>query len=124
MSTFTKRILPYVEQELAAARECTRRGDAKAAFAHLERAHILGQRSTRIHTRVHGLMFLWGLEQKSFPECLGQALRIIGAATKTVFGLVPTGNTGGNNVSPFKVMPIPPDLEAILRATKEKAPRN
>jgi hypothetical protein len=47
-------------------------------------------------------------------ELFGQAVRIIGAATKTIFGLVPVGNTGGSNVSPFKRMPIPTDIKRIL----------
>jgi hypothetical protein len=39
----------------------------------------------------------------------------VGAATKTAFGLVPTGNTGGSNVSPIKPMPVPADLRIIIQ---------
>jgi len=42
----------------------------------------------------------------------------VGAATKTSFGLVPQGNTGGANVSPFKVMPVKPEYEAIINSAK------
>jgi len=88
--------------------------DYDAEFRHLERAHILGQASTIEHVRVHALMFAWALRQRKASEGLGQILRIIGAATKTALGLVPMGNTGGSNVSPFKPMPIPTDLQRIL----------
>ncbi len=119
MGSFKNQILPYVEQEISAARLDLRQGNAAAAFSHLERAHILGQGSTSIHTKIHWLMFIWGLRQKNYGECLGQIVRMIGAATKTAFGLVPRGNTGGSNVSPFKVMPIPTDLQIILDTARK-----
>jgi hypothetical protein len=63
-------------------------------------------------------MFVWGIRSKSFRETLGQVVRIVGAATKTAIGLVPSGNTGGSNVSPFKPLPVPEDLAAILALAK------
>jgi hypothetical protein len=48
-------------------------------------------------------------------EVFGQIFRIVGAATKTPFGIVPQGNTGGANVSPFKKMPIDPELANLIR---------
>jgi hypothetical protein len=93
-------------------------GDHLAEFHHLERAHVLGQASTIEHTRVHVLMFLWALRQYQPGEMAGQVVRILGAATKTIFGLVPSGNTGGSNVSPFKSMAISPDLRRILDAVR------
>ncbi len=51
---------------------------------------------------------------------LAQA-RQMRATTKTVFGLVPAGNTGGSNVSPFKPMVIPEDLRNILNATAHRS---
>lgn len=119
MDSFKNNILPYVEQELSSAQISLQQGNPTLAFSHLERAHILGQESTLLHTKVHWLMFLWGLRQHHYGECLGQILRIIGAATKTMFGLVPRGNTGGSNVSPFKTMPIPSDLEVILNNARK-----
>ena len=68
-----------------------------------ERAHVLGQRSTALHVLAHLRMARWAFHQKDMAELRGQLMRIIGAATKTVFGWVPTGNTGGANVSPFAV---------------------
>jgi hypothetical protein len=63
-------------------------------------------------------MFVWWIRSKSFRETLGQVVRIVGAATKTAIGLVPSGNTGGSNVSPFKTLPVPEDLAAILALAK------
>lgn len=75
---------------------------------------MFGQFSTVEHARVHWRMFLWGLRQRSFRECYGQVLRIVGAASKTFVGLLPRGNTGGSNVNPFKSLPVPPELQALI----------
>lgn len=114
MTSFGKRIEPVVNEELREARVHEARGDATASFRHLERAHVLGQASTVQHVRVHVQMLLWALRHRAPREALGQVLRIIGAATKTAFGWVPTGNTGGANISPFKPLPIPDDLRRVL----------
>jgi Protein of unknown function (DUF3703) len=100
MSQFRTRIRPSFDAELEAARLAAKEGDLAAAFARLERAHVLGQPSTLLHVRAHWHMLRWGLRTHSVREALGQLLRLAGAATKTPFGLVPTGNTGGANVSP------------------------
>lgn len=63
-------------------------------------------------------MLVWAARNYSVREMLGQIFRIVGAATKTAFGLVPQGNTGGANVSPFKKMPIAPDLAALIHKAK------
>jgi hypothetical protein len=44
--------------------------------------------------------------------------RLIGAATKTFVGMVPTGNTGGTNVSPVQPMPVDPELAAIIERAR------
>ena len=63
-------------------------------------------------------MLYWALRNVKLKEIFGQVLRIVGAATKTVFGFVPQGNTGGANVSPFKVMPIKPEHQIIIDNAK------
>ena len=63
-------------------------------------------------------MLLWAVKQGNIGEFFGQLFRIAGAATKTVFGLVPHGNTGGANVSPFKAMPIEPNLNTIIKKAR------
>ena len=120
MSTFSHKIRPHVDAELRLATEAEKQGQPTQAFSHLERAHVLGQSSTVQHVRVHWLMLTWGWRQRDVRECLGQALRIIGAATKTAFGLVPTGNTGGSNISPFKRLPVAHELEALIRSAQPR----
>ena len=115
---FTRNIRPYVEAELAHAHKMQSQNNQKCAFTHLENAHVLGQASTRLHVKVHVQMLLWAVKQSNIVEFFGQLFRIAGAATKTAFGLVPTGNTGGTNVSPFKVMPIKPELDRILKKAR------
>ena len=118
MSTFGRHIRPYVESEILAAYQAEARGQPDVAFSHLERAHILGQTSTVEHVRVHWHMFLWGIRQRDVRECLGQLLRIVGAAIGTAIGLTPQGNSGGTNVIPFKSMPIPPELAALIKEAR------
>ena len=114
---FERNIRPYVNAELKAASLLNAQGQAKPVYCHLERAHVLGQASTIHHVRVHWRMLLWGVQQRDLKECIGQLFRIVGAATKTVFGWIPYGNTGGANVSPFKPMAVPAELEIrILQA--------
>ncbi|RFA27348.1 hypothetical protein CAI21_14930 [Alkalilimnicola ehrlichii] len=115
---FSRNIAPYVEAELANARQARLTDDTAREFAHLERAHVLGQESTYWHVKVHLLMLTWAIRNRSIREMLGQIVRVVGAATKTALGLVPQGNTGGANVSPFRKMPITPDLAALLRKAK------
>ena len=114
MNTFGQRIEPAVTSELRAGAVQEAAGHAKVSFRHLERAHVLGQASTVQHVRVHVQMLLWAVRRRVLREAAGQVLRIIGAATKTAVGWVPTGNTGGSNISPFKPVPIPADLQTVL----------
>jgi hypothetical protein len=119
MSGFGRRIRPHVQFELAAADACAAKGDFSASFAHLERAHVLGQSSTREHVRVHWRMLLWGFHQRKSREVAGQMFRILGAAMTTALGLVPEGNTGGANVGPLRRMDIPRDLAALIANARE-----
>jgi hypothetical protein len=57
-----------------------------------------------------------GVHYRSIYEVQGQILRIVGAATKTAIGSVPSGNTGGSNISPFKCLPVPSELQAKINA--------
>jgi hypothetical protein len=123
-SSFSSRIRSHVEAEFAAAAAAEMAGDPLAAFRRLERAHVIGQRSTVQHVRVHIRMLMWGIRQRSLREFFGQITRVIGAATKTAVGLVPTGNTGGANVSAFKPMPIGDDLAGLIAAARSRPPHS
>ena len=111
MNTFSKNIRPIVSQEIAAA---ARAESDSAGFMHLERAHVLGQASTREHVRVHFHMLVWAWRHRQAREFSGQLFRLLGAAMLTAIGMVPTGNTGGSNVSPFQKMAIAPDLADVI----------
>jgi len=116
-TSFTKNITPSVEAELHFASDALDRDNKQQAFHHLENAHVLGQESTYWHVKVHYLMFVWALRNNDMKELFGQILRMGGALTKTAVGLVPKGNTGGANISPFKKLPLKPAHRvAILKA--------
>ena len=64
-------------------------------------------------------MLAWSVRNRVLREFFGQIFRIIGAATKTAFGLIPEGNTGGANISPFKSLPIPAEFAEIIQSAKK-----
>lgn len=115
---FSQRVAPYIEEELANSKRARSADDTRQEFVHLERAHVIGQESTYWHVKIHVLMLIWAIRNHSVRETLGQVVRVIGAATKTVFGLVPQGNTGGTNVSPFRKMTTAPELAALIKKAK------
>jgi hypothetical protein len=65
-------------------------------------------------------MLLWGIHYRCIDEVQGQILRIVGAVIKTAIGLIPSGNTGGSNISPFMRLPIPLELQAKITAALER----
>lgn len=119
---FSQRIRPHVDTELLMARTCMASRDFAGTFRHLERAHVLGQRATREHLRVHWHMLRWAMSQGRMLEVAGQAYRLVGAALLTAIGLVPEGNTGGGNVSAFRRMPVPDELAQIIAAARDRHP--
>lgn len=123
MSDFASRIRSSVQAELDAAAEHERRGEFATAFRRLERAHVLGQFSTREHVRAHWAMLCWGVRQRAHAEVIGQWWRLLGALLKTAPGWVPTGNTGGSRVSGFQPMPVPRNLQRVIDAARAAAAR-
>ena len=101
------------EHEMTSAAQARAAGDLARAFAHYERAHILGQRSTWRHVRSHLGMFAVGWARRDARELFGQATRLVAASLFSRIW-VPLGNTGGANVSAMRPMPIPDDLRALL----------
>lgn len=120
MNKFTKNIRPFVLEEIREAVAEQHAGNAEKSFSHLENAHILGQESTYLHVLVHVRMARWAVRQKDLKELTGQILRIVGAATKTAIGLVPIGNTGGANISPFKPLPLREEHSRLIAQAKEQ----
>jgi len=99
--------------ELAAASAALQAGDHERAFHRLERAHILSQRHTLCHVRVHWLMLELGIAIDDWREVFGQATRILAAMLFSRIW-VPAGNTGRASVGALKSMPIPDDLRHLL----------
>ncbi len=96
------------------AGEALQSGNLEQAFTRFERAHVLGQWYAGPHCRAHIGMLRVGWRRRDPREIVGQLLRIPGGLVGSMLGRVPRGNTGGANVSAFRVMPIPADLEALL----------
>ena len=121
MNTYVSKIAPFVREKLNDAVQFRFSGDMANEFKCLEDAHVLGQQSTCWHTTVHIEMMLWGLRNMALKQVMGQIVRIVGALTKTAIGLVPEGNTGGVDVSPFRPMPVRPDLKEIISRARASA---
>ena len=100
--------------ERAEARSARNRRDAPTEWNHLERAHILSQPLAIPHVRTHVAMLGAGFRRRDRREVIGQVLRLLVAAPGSWTGRYPVGNTGGADVSAFRVMPIPDDLRVIL----------
>jgi len=112
MSNKDQRVIREYAEEIDRAQASLARRDYVECFAHLERAHILGQRSTVRHTYTHWLMFRAGLRQRDFTEVLGQVPRMLASILFSRIW-VPRGNTGRARVSAMKPMPIPGDLRHL-----------
>ena len=84
------------------------------AFYHLERAHVIGQRSVILHAISHFYMLKIGILKRDFREIIGQLIRLPLGILGSAVGIVPTGNTGGSNVSAFVKMDIPEDLKKMI----------
>lgn len=56
------------------------------------------------------------LRRHRYAAVFGQLIRIGLGALGSAVGIVPTGNTGGTNVSMFRRMPIATELQAIIDA--------
>ncbi len=115
---FSRRIAPHVMNELAQATAARAQRRFDEEFSHLENAHVLGQESTYWHVYTHVKMAQWAIRNQDARELFGQLLRIVGAATKTAVGLVPSGNTGGARISPFTRLPIDPELARLIDEAK------
>ena len=109
------RLRAHFEHELAQAAEGQARGELASAWNHLERAHILSQAHAWAHLRVHGALFAFAWRTRNTRELLGQLPRLLLAVPGSLLGRAPRGNTGGANVGLFTPMPLPEDLQEILR---------
>jgi hypothetical protein len=102
------------DNEIAAARELIASGELEASFAHLERAHIIGQNFVVPHAKAHWLMLKVEFRRGRMVAVVGQTMRIVLGMLGSAVGVVPTGNTGGTDISMFKRLPIDPELQKII----------
>jgi hypothetical protein len=109
------RLKQSFDRELTLSEAASLKGNQTQAFYHLERAHILGQAYFVPHLLTHWKMLKWGARQRQAKEVIGQIMRLIAVFPASLVGWVPTGNTGGSNVSAFQRMEIDEGLQAILQ---------
>lgn len=115
MSAPSPRIAAFAAA-LSDARRQRAAGHTAAAFAALERAHVLGQRDFGRHLRVHlGMLRLAWAVRDGF-EVRGQLLRLALTPLGHLTGRLPPGNTGSSKVSAFEPMVVPSDLARLLDA--------
>jgi len=113
MNQDSLRIAAY-DTAMAAARASLARSAPPDALAHLERAHVLGQRDFSRHWRVHVTMLRAAWQLADGRELRGQLLRLSLVPLGHLFGRLPLGNTGRSNVSAFAPMDVPADLKRLL----------
>lgn len=109
------------EAELTQARTLLAQGALATAFAHLERAHVIGQAHVLPHVYSHWLMLTVEVRRRRPLAVLGQVARMLLGGLGSAVGVVPTGNTGGSDISMFKRLPIEPGLQGIIEG---RAPEN
>ena len=102
------------DAEIQCAERALAKNNLAEAFAHLERAHVLGQWYVRPHLIAHFGMLRIGWRRRDVREIFGQLIRIPGGMIGSAIGRVPRGNTGGSRVNALKPLPIPPDLKELL----------
>ncbi len=102
------------ESAMTNAKSALARDDLDAAFAALERAHVLGQRHLVPHLVTHAHMLRIGVRRRDAGESVGQVMRLTATIPGFLLGWIPKGNTGGANVSALKPMDLPDDLREVL----------
>lgn len=109
----------YYRKELKNYRIEIDKANLQLAWRLLERAHIIGQPWFVQHTYVHWLMLRFGIKIRNKKEILGQIPRLLLGGVKSFVGKIPTGNTGGANVPPLRVMEIPEDLKNMMKPYRD-----
>ena len=102
------------QREIALARQARQERDFDGAVAHLERAHILGQRYLFPHLYTHVLLLAVASRRAQLREMAGQIMRLIAVVPGYLSGWVPKGNTGSANVSALQPMTPPDDLAPLI----------
>jgi hypothetical protein len=109
----------YYRKELEIYKREMSDDNLQLAWRQLERIHIIGQPWFVQHTYSHWLMLRFGIKVKNKKEILGQLPRLLLGGIKSFVGKIPTGNTGGANVPPLRVMEISDEIKKMMRPYKE-----
>lgn len=112
------------DSEMSLARVLIAAGSLDEGFAHLERAHVLGQSHVVPHVISHWHMLRVEVKRGRPVAVIGQVVRIVFGALGSAVGVVPTGNTGGSDISMFKRMPIDPTLQRLIDGTPDTGGRS
>ncbi len=115
-----KKLKYHFNLEIEKAKSLIKLKEFDSAFIHLERAHVLGQKFIVPHTVSHWHMLKVGLYKNDLKEVLGQLIRLPLGLLGSFVGIVPTGNTGGSNVSAFIKMDIPQELLELMENKVER----
>ncbi|WP_394420651.1 DUF3703 domain-containing protein [Tenacibaculum mesophilum] len=97
-------------KQLTLAKKALKSKSFHVSFYHLENAHVLGQKHVYRHSISHYYMLVYGIKTNSSKEIIGQLFRIIASILFTLIW-VPTGNTGGSNISAIKPIPVRKELQ-------------
>lgn len=108
------------DSEIRQAMAMLRAGEIDGGFTHLERAHVIGQAYVVPHVVSHWHMLRVEVKRGRPVAALGQAVRIVLGGLGSAVGVVPTGNTGGSDISMFKRMPIDPELQKVIYGNADK----
>lgn len=106
--------LAALTREFAAFRRAESEGDTRAAWGHLERAHIVAQPLPLAHLQTHLVMLRYAVLSRDTREALGQILRLGLAVPGNLLGRLPAGNTGRARASAFAPMAVPADLARFV----------
>ena len=107
--------------EMAQAKRAFAANELGTSFAHLQRAHVLGQAFVGPHCATHAGMLRIEWRRRRPIAALGQLVRLVLGALGSAIGVVPTGNTGGSDVNMFRRMPIAPELQSLIDGRAPKA---
>lgn len=121
-TTMPAKLVPLYEKELTEAANAFKLQHFQVSWQYLERAHILGQPYPCAHTFVHLKMLQFGIRTRNIKEVIGQVPRLLVGGVKSFVGKIPVGNTGGADVTPFKPMQIPHDLQQLIQHAKSEFP--
>ena len=75
----------------------------------------MGQQEIVKHYQAHFLMMVHASKENKPLEVLGQIIRFLLVGPAHLIGWLPEGNVGTTRANPFKKMPLPKDIEEIIK---------